>query len=67
MPVALGGFVGRWRFTVTQRRRLERILRRLEVLESTALEAAELANQSSARGVLQALEERLAAHSPGLG
>lgn len=66
-PPALGGFIERWRFTVTQRRRLEQLLRRLEILEPAAPIAAELEDHASARAVLAALESRLNAHPPGLG
>lgn len=66
-PPALAKIAGRWRFTVTQRRRLERVLRRLAVVDPAAPAAAELAGLRSARAVLAALEERLAAQPPGLG
>ncbi len=66
-PPALSGFLDRWRFTVSERRRLERLLRRLAVLEAAAPEAAELAARPTASSVIAALERRLQAHSAGGG
>ncbi len=66
-PAQLGAFVARWRFTLTQRRRLERLLRRLAVVEPGGPQPDELADLGSSRAVLAALEERLAAHPPGIG
>ena len=66
-PAGLAGFLGRWHFTVTQQRRLERLLRRLEVLEPPGPVSVNLADLPDGRAVLAALEQRLAAHAPGLG
>ena len=66
-PPALADLLDRWRFTVTQRRRLERVLRRLAVVDPATPPATGLAGLPTGRAVLAALEDRLAAQPPGLG
>jgi hypothetical protein len=66
-PPALRGFTERWRFTTTQRRQLERLLRRLAALEPASPTATDFSDRTSAQAVIAALASRLAAHPPGLG
>lgn len=57
-PRTLETLAGRWRFSVTERRRLERLLRRLEVVEP-AFDPESLESLRSGAAVLKELEERL--------
>ncbi len=59
-PPALAEIDQRWRFTVTQRRQLERLLRRLATLDpDRPVELDELAGAASSRAVLERLRSRL--------
>ncbi len=60
-PPGYAGILGRWPFTITEQRRLRRLLRRLAVLAPDATYGgAELGAAREAREVLQALDGRLA-------
>ncbi len=63
-PAELATFLARWRFTVTERRRLERLLRRLETLEPGTGRAEACSSLSSAGEVLRRLEDELAGRPP---
>ena len=65
-PATLQAFQDRWRFTVTERRRLERLLRRLEVVDPAGRREPRTFEGASRREVLDGLEERLAAVRPGV-
>lgn len=56
-PGQLAAFLDRWRFTVTQRRQLERLLRRLAVVNDEAVTPGTFDRARSAREVLAALRE----------
>jgi len=57
-PEHLDEFLSRWRFTVTQRRQLERLLRRLQALEETATPNS-VAGARSSKEVLSRLREAI--------
>lgn len=62
----LADFVARWRFTVTERRQLERLLSRLAVLEpGVELRPEGFAAAAAAGDVLRSLRRRLRAHGAG--
>jgi hypothetical protein len=58
-PEHLEEFLAKWRFTVTQRRQLERLLRRLAVLEAEPVTPAAAGGAGSAREVLARLREAI--------